>query len=316
MLESPGAGKAQKRIGMALLIIGSLLSLPVAAVPAEGMGDSPVINFLFYGRWLVTLPTAMLGAFLFFRGRQYAARAIAETILGDSNPDVLYLRDFQTDPSIIRHVASTLGVFFDLRLPMLTSEEEQLAEVLKPFGELVAIGRPGERLPKPGAARRYVPDEEWKDVVTEQMRSARLVVIRAGSGEGLLWELKQAVALLNPQKLLILVLDMRKKSYEAFCEVANLTFPVPLPKSAAVKQGNRISGFFTFSADWKPVFLPLRAPILKGSSFKPYRAPYLFALRPVFEDSGLEWKRPRSTVRTITLALGTFILVILLAVSC
>ena len=45
---------------------------------------------------------------------------------------------------------------------------------------VVAIGKPGEDLPTPGAARIYVSDEEWKEEVKRRMRAARLVVIRAG----------------------------------------------------------------------------------------------------------------------------------------
>jgi len=44
----------------------------------------------------------------------------------------------------------------------ITTQEEQLAEVLRPFGDLVAIGRAGEQLPTPGAARIYASDAEWK----------------------------------------------------------------------------------------------------------------------------------------------------------
>src|SRR5207247_1203586 len=39
---------------------------------------------------------------------------------------------------------------------------EPLAEVLRPFGDLVAIGRAGEQLPTPGAARIYASDAKWK----------------------------------------------------------------------------------------------------------------------------------------------------------
>src|SRR5881409_57079 len=40
-----------------------------------------------------------LGAFLVWRGRQYAAKADAERILTDHKPDVLYLRSFRSDQS-------------------------------------------------------------------------------------------------------------------------------------------------------------------------------------------------------------------------
>jgi hypothetical protein len=45
-----------------------------------------------------TLGAVMLlvGAFLYWRSRQYAAEAVAKRIISDSKPDVLYLRGFGT----------------------------------------------------------------------------------------------------------------------------------------------------------------------------------------------------------------------------
>ena len=116
------------------------------------------------------------------------------------------------------------------------TEEEQLREVLQPFGDLVAIGKPGETLPTPGAARLYASDAEWKKVVTDQMQTARLVVIRAGTSDGLLWELKQVVQVVNPKKLLILILKMRKKDYEAFKKEADQIFNATFPKVDELKR--------------------------------------------------------------------------------
>ncbi|HKD25824.1 MAG TPA: hypothetical protein VKC66_07880, partial [Xanthobacteraceae bacterium] len=91
------------------------------------------------------------GAYLFWRGREYAAKADAEGILTGSNPDVLYLRAFRSDQSTVGYLALSFGTMF--------TDEEELADVLRPFGDLIAIGQPGEDLPKPGAARIYVSDE-------------------------------------------------------------------------------------------------------------------------------------------------------------
>jgi hypothetical protein len=128
----------------------------------------------------------MCGMVLHFRGRQQAAKSRTEgagSPIRDSKADVLYLRSFRTDASTrIKILASGLA-----------TEEEQLADVLRPFGDLIAIGRPGEPLPIPGAARMYATDSEWKSVVLDRMRSAPLVVIRAGTGPGLLWEVGQAL---------------------------------------------------------------------------------------------------------------------------
>jgi hypothetical protein len=40
------------------------------------------------------------------------------------------------------------------------TQEEQLVEALKPAGPVVAVGRPGERLPPVGARRIYLVDDE------------------------------------------------------------------------------------------------------------------------------------------------------------
>jgi len=63
------------------------------------------------------------------------------------------------------------------------------------FGDLVAIGKPGETLPTPGAARLYASDAEWQKDVTSQMQNARLVVIRAGTTGGLYGSLKRCFKL-------------------------------------------------------------------------------------------------------------------------
>ena len=62
------------------------------------------------------------------------------------------------------------------------------------------------------------------------MRAARLVVIRAGVGENLLWEAKHAFETLNPQKVLILVLNMKAKDYESFRTKVNPLLGVSLPE--------------------------------------------------------------------------------------
>jgi hypothetical protein len=191
------------------------------------------------------------------------------------------------------------------------TEEEQLCEVLQPFGDLVAIGKPGETLPTPGAARLYASDAEWKKVVTDQMQTARLVVIRAGISEGLLWELKEAVQVVNPKKLLILILSMRKKHYEAFRKEADQIFNVTFPKVDELKRFGRISGFVRFSPDWSPNFLPLRAPFFRRG-YKPSYRLFKFTLRPLFEEYGLDWKPPPVSILLVLWVVGGVVLLWLL----
>jgi len=233
-------------------------------------------------------PTLLFsGAFLYWRGRQFVAQAGAESIITDHKSHLLYLRPFRSDVTTTKEL---------LRAGLATTEEEQLADVLRQFGELVAIGRPGERLPTPGAARIYTSDEEWKDVVKRQMLASRLVVIRAAVGENVLWELTQAVRTLEPQKLLILILKMKSQDYESFRTKANPILGVSLPERTTVWRFGRVSGFISFAANWKPSFLVLKAPYFRSGSFK---SPAMYALRPVFESAGLEWQPPPISVKQI-----------------
>src|SRR6516164_11841706 len=232
MTPAPRSGTTWKRAGVALMVVGSVSGVVLSGSPGWPiLGESKLLFAI------LALPTILLfaGAFLSWRGRQYAAQASVESIITDAKPHLLYLRPFRSDYTTRREVFS--HEFF------ATTEEEQLADVLRPFGELVAIGRPGESLPTPGAARIYTTDEEWKDVVKRQMQATRLVVIRAAVGENVLWELTQAVKTVDPQKLLILVMKMKAEEYESFRAKANPILGVSLPEGAILWRFGRLYGF-------------------------------------------------------------------------
>lgn len=242
MTRASRSGRARKISGLILIIAGTLLFLTWQAILASGI-DTKLLPLILVP-FLVFFPPIFVigGVFLFWRGSQYAAKADAEKILTGHNPAVLYLRSFQSDSSTAKYVFST----FEPILSGLETQEEQLADVLRPVGDLVAIGRPGEVLPEPGAARIYVSNEEWKEIVKRRMQVARLVIIRAGAAENLLWELGQAKETLNPEKLLILALGMAVKDYEFFRTKADLLLNVSLPEGAKMQRSGQVSGFIGF----------------------------------------------------------------------
>ena len=173
-----------------------------------------------------------------------------------------------------------------------------------------------KELPPPGAARIYTSDDEWKEIVTRQMQAARLVIIRAAMGKNLLWELEQAVATLSPQKVLILVLNMKAKHYECFRTDANPMLDMSLPDAAMVRRRfGRVSGFIAFAPDWKPSFLQLRASYFRSGFYTRYLSSFTYALRPVFESFGLEWQPPPLRLGEKVLLPMTWILFIGLWVS-
>jgi hypothetical protein len=277
------------------LLKGSGVILLIAAGILFNAGRSSSVHIPVLAKMLCLLLGLLigsLGAFLVWRGRQHAAKADAERILTDHKPDVLYLRSFRIDQSTADYAFENALTGADESA--LASTEEQLADVIRPIGDLVAIGRPGEGLPTPGAARIYASDDEWKELVKRQMRAAQLIIIRAGAGENLLWELKQAVETVNPQKLLILVLKMNADDYEFFRMNVWPILGVSLPRWI-----RQFQGFIGFGADWEPRFFPLRIPYMdfRPTFFSLFGEPFFiyrlkFALRPVFKSLGQEWQPP------------------------
>jgi len=231
MTDKIKSSRGLKATGIFLLVAGTLLAPPYGWLIQDQFigGITMKLNVL-------SLPMLFVGAFLYWRSRQYADKAVASRVISDSKPDVLYLRSFATDPSF----SSTARGFISGWL----TEEEQLGEVLQPFGDLVAIGKPGETLPTPGAARLYASDAEWQKDVTSQMQNARLVVIRAGTTGGLLWEFKEVFQVVNPKKLLILI-KLGQKQYESFRKEAGRYLRLAFPKPT---KSNVLGQFLDFSA--------------------------------------------------------------------
>jgi hypothetical protein len=242
---------------------------------------------------VLLLSLLAVGAMLIhFRGRQHAAKALAESSsspLRDSRPHVLYLRSFHADPTT--PLKKLMSGF--------TTEEEQLADVLRPFGDLVAIGRPGEPLPLPGAVRTYATESEWKALVLDRMRSAPFVVIRAGAGPGLAWEVGQAFSILRPKQIVILVLNLPLTEYRVFAdhvrEHARLALPAIAPcgvmwRVADIRYNltKALPGFITFSDDWSPAFLPLPFTLTRVG-YNDLKKPLNDALRPIFVRHGVDW---------------------------
>ncbi|MGW7043241.1 hypothetical protein ACWGDT_11045 [Streptomyces avermitilis] len=182
-------------------------------------------------------------------GRQHLSDIIQSPKDLQSGSYSLYLRSFEDDlPRTAleetEYRAPGPGALLpDLNLSSRT-EEEQLAEVLKPVAPMVAVGRPGERLPLVGARRLYLPIDDWQDTVRDLMLRARLVVIAVGPGLGLLWELTEAVRLLPAQRLMLLVPG--RETYERFRAAAATV----LNEAAGRPPGDEVGD------SWSPLALP------------------------------------------------------------
>ncbi len=220
-------------------------------------------------------------------GQGHSARSAAAVTREDRRPPVVYLRSFQDDPVAAKGFAPQLVMSF---LEFVNTEEEQLTEVLSEIGPFIAIGRPGERLPTIGASRMYVTDAEWRARVLELMSAARLVTIRAGSTQGIWWEIETAVRTLQPEKLVFL-LPYTKAQYEVFRQKAESYLPCRLPDyiSPEIAIGS-LRGILYFGPGWKPHYGAIKK--LRVGSWKPMARIYKYTFAPVFKQLNVKWKPP------------------------
>ena len=106
---------------------------------------------------------------------------------------------------------------------------------------------------------------------------------------------------LTPQKVLILVRDMKLRHYECFRANVDRVLRISLPGGAVLWRARLgfLSGFLAFSPGWEPSFFPLRAPYFRRGIFERYRSLFRFALKPVFESFGVEWQPPPLRVEMV-----------------
>jgi hypothetical protein len=193
---------------------------------------------------------------------------------------VLYLRSFTDDTRAGRRYGAL-------------TEEEQLAKSLAWVGPVLAVGRPDEALPQVGAQRIYLAHEDWQTRVDELMARARLVLLRTGSSEGFRWEVKQALATLTPERLLLVVDDARELKEVLDTVARHVGRPAMRIRLRGPAIGT-IRGLLMFGANWEPQPLRLVRGMLRvKESNEPLVGRFTMTLRPVFDRLGVPYTLPR-----------------------
>ncbi|MFD5826362.1 hypothetical protein [Lentzea sp. NPDC060358] len=198
------------------------------------------------GIMLVSGLVALVVAYFVLRySRPRSTRTAAQTLASDWRAPVLYLRGFDDD----RGAAVVDDLLGALPSGLLTihSREEQLVSALGAFGPVVAVGQPGERLPHLGAARFYLPGDDWQDGVLALMGMSQLIVLRLGEGEGLWWEVEQARATQPPGKLVLLV----PGQHDGLTDRLDALLPSPTGL-ADVRTEQWTSAVVVFDKGWRP----------------------------------------------------------------
>jgi hypothetical protein len=109
----------------------------------------------------------------------------------------------------------------------------------------------------------YAADEEWQETVDELTDRAGVLILHAGEGDGLAWEVRHVIEQDEPERV-ILSLPLlaerkepsRQERYDDFRRRTVDAFPRPLPETIGHCQ------FLYFDADWKPRLLGERGKAL------------------------------------------------------
>jgi hypothetical protein len=241
-------------------IRGGLCVLLAGAMALVAAGPATLV-------WLlIRVPAGAAAIVLFTTGLRLLAPRGESVLRWSYLRPIVYLRSFSADAGLTEREDFDLLSFLFLGARKVETYERSLAAAVRDIGPLVAIGRPREKLPPLGAARMYVRDD-WQRVVEELVAASRLVILRAGTTEGFLWELNHVVQHCDPQKIVILLpRDFRTKRYYRFWEYRDfhseryarfreLASPV-LPQGVPWSPDQAL--FIGFGRDWSPRLLGRR----------------------------------------------------------
>ncbi|MBR7672090.1 hypothetical protein [Streptomyces daliensis] len=282
-------GKALKRTGTLLTALGGALFAQGAYI-ACGFVNPKVweSDSVRQGTFQLTLIFLGGGMLIFLVGRRFARRGrrhLASVISRTNRTEqtyVLYLRPFHEDLSAYtmdRPYIENVWAGQPMAPDNKKTEEELLVTQFERLGRVIAVGHPDERIPFSGAERLYLPKDNWKPVVSDLIRDARLVVLVAGDTEGTLWEFTEVVRLLPLSRLIILIYG-KPRNYLKFRHAVGPAFStrakefdgqkpalhppgLPLPPAVQERSMQRkqlIWGAVHFPLHQKPEFWLLRAP--------------------------------------------------------
>lgn len=217
---------------------------------------------------------------------------------------ILYLRSFSHDIAVNPYSRA------------LKSYEENLAIALSSIGPVIAVGNPNETESPLGAARIYLKHTNWQENVRRLMQMAQLIIIQAGTTQGVIWELEAALETNNPRKVIISFLswlhldeEERERRYQQFCiNVHNFLQQSPSPVTIWLPKNIENAAFIVFSDNWTPEVIkltPWKKLLYRFSSSLLVTE----AIRPVLEKRGLklrQWRKAPYFIFVFWTVFGTF----------
>jgi hypothetical protein len=178
--------------GLVLLLTSALMSATNPTREELGGADPEVMQAVLF---FLSIGFLVCGSALWVLARRIAAVRARSLLQRDARKPLLYLRSFGDDDLRLRvAIAERGGLVRWLSPRRFERFEEVVARHLTEVGPVIAVDRPGTRLPPLGAARESLPDAVWKEVVDERMGETSWIVVSAAPRRvppGLAWELSR-----------------------------------------------------------------------------------------------------------------------------
>jgi hypothetical protein len=188
-----------------LLGITALTAFSNPSGPPDSLGDPTALVLLAFFLTSPIVGVLLLGIAEHFGltwrlcNRQFNA---ADAEAKDPRPPILYLRPFKADRIRFSTLRTRTNLFrrflgFFSTAALLDADsatrptgEELIVSVIDLLGPVIAVGKPGESVAPGGAARLYLDDDEWQDVVREYMKRSQLILLFAGTTPHFAWEIE------------------------------------------------------------------------------------------------------------------------------
>ena len=176
-------------------------------------GSIPVLGIMFVafatGLGLMVLGPRLAG---------FSNPDVRTVLKNDNRRPILYLRQFDEE-TFLNEFETDLTAYFNPAI-----------------GPVIAIGNPGDVIPKGGASRLYVDSGDWELRVKRLMRKSQLVIVQIGTTAGLLWELEIALKRMPSNKIILIIPcgifgdPNIKKHWNEFRQCAEHLFAFKLPE--------------------------------------------------------------------------------------
>ena len=228
--------------------------------------------------WIIAFPLiGTFGELAGFYGAFAVIRDADKIRERDARNPVLYLRSFQNEDKQARPPGrhKDIKLMLEYNRTKIVPHEAIRMQLLFGFvmnsiGPYIALAHPQQKAIRVsiGPAIKYVPDNEWQEVVSAWMIEAAAIVFDIGTTAGVLWEIKFIIERIDPRKILFIVPEDAIE-YSSFVKQASHLFPYGLPNHGPP------SCLIAFDRGWSPLLLPKEKFLIDSLSIFLNRLPLI-----------------------------------------